>query len=185
MSYIIPVLLGSAREGRVSDKAAAYMVSKLKERGAESSLIDPRDYMTGKSLELTSPKPWSDIMQSADALVIVSPEYNHGYPGELKELIDSCKAEYVRKPVAICGASAGGLGGARVVEQLRQVMIELRMSPIREALYFSDHFNLWNEDGSIKDPSYDTRVQPLLDELLWYTQALQEARKNIAYPSKK
>ena len=74
-------------------------------------------------------------MLAADGLIVVSPEYNHGYPGPLKEVLDSLYEEYEHKPIGICGAG-GGLGGSRAVEQLRLVAIELKLVPIREALYF-------------------------------------------------
>ncbi len=182
--FFIPILLGSTRDGRFSDKAAAYVAGLMKERDIETQVIDPRDLHTTQSTERKHPEPWGSTMQRADALIIVAPEYNHGYPGALKEIIDSCYEEYFRKPVAICGTSAGGLGGARVVEQLRQVVIELRMAPIREAVYFSNHMNLWNEDGSIKDASYADRINTMLDELLWYTQVLKEGREKLPFPKK-
>lgn len=61
-------------------------------------------------------------MTRADGLVIVSPEYNHGYPGEMKLMLDQLYKEYNRKPVGICGVSSGALGGARMVEQLRLIL---------------------------------------------------------------
>ena len=183
MSYFIPILLGSARDGRLSDKAAAYVVTRLKEHGVETQLVDVRDLHTTTSTERKHPEPWASIMKRADGLIIVSPEYNHGYPGVLKETLDSCYEEYFRKPVSICGCSAGGLGGARVVEQLREVMVELHMVATREAVYFSNHVQLWNEDGSITDPSYADRLKTMFDELLWYVQVLKQGRDTVPFPT--
>ena len=66
----------------------------------------------------------------ADGLVIVAPEYNHGYPGILKHALDTNLKEYIHKPVGLCGVSAGGFGGTRVIESLLPVMRELGMVTI-------------------------------------------------------
>lgn len=172
----IPVLLGTMREGAVSDLAAIYMNRQLLNRGIESQLIDPADYHEKKTFEQEHVKPWSDIMSHADGLVIVTPEYNHGYPGPLKEMLDALYEEFARKPVAVCGVSAGGLGGARVVEQVKLVTIELHMVPIRESVYFSNARGLFNEDATIKDSNYDMRVGTMIDELIWFAEALKKSR---------
>lgn len=173
----IPVLLGTAREGAASDAVAIYVNRQLLNRGIASELIDPADYHEKKTFEKEHIKPWADIMNAADGLVIVTPEYNHGYPGPLKEMLDALYEEFARKPVAVCGVSSGGLGGARVVEQVKLVTIELHMVPIRESVYFSGVRDLFNEDATIKDASYDARVGKLIDELVWYAEALKSARE--------
>jgi NAD(P)H-dependent FMN reductase len=122
-------------------------------------------------------EPWQEAMLRADGLVIVTPEYNHGYPGELKIVLDSLYGEYVHKPVAICGVSMGPFGGVRVVEQLRQVVIELSMVPLRNAMYFSGARQAFGEDGQPLDAALVTRLQPMFDELLWYARALKQARE--------
>ena len=92
-------------------------------------------------------------------------------------MIDMLYGQYARKPVGFCGVSAGGLGGARAVEQLRLVSIELHMVPIREALYFSSVFDLFDKNGNINDKSYHERANKFLDELTWYAKALKAARE--------
>lgn len=179
MSLSIPVLLGTARDGASSDLVAAYVHKLLVLRGVQSDLVDPADYHEKKTFEKEHVKPWADIMQRADGLIIVSPEYNHGYPGPLKEMLDTLFEEFARKPVAICGVSSGGLGGVRVAEQLKLVVNELRMCAIREAVFFSNVRELFNEDGSIKDPSYDDRCTKMFDELFWYANALKVAREKM------
>ena len=177
MSLSIPVLLGTARDGASSDAAAAYVAKLLAARGVETQVIDPADYHEKKTFEQEHVKPWADIMKAADALIIVTPEYNHGYPGPLKEMLDTLYDEFARKPVAVCGVSAGGLGGARVVEQVKLVTIELHMCPIRESVYFSGCRTLFNADGTITDPSYDDRCGKMFEELFWYTNALKAGRE--------
>jgi NAD(P)H-dependent FMN reductase len=173
----VPIILGTAREGRFSDKAANYMLGVVRKAGIESEILDVRDYRiiaTDKTLAYPEAKRFAEKMSKADALIIVTPEYNHGYPGELKMMIDMLYEQYSRKPVGLCGVSMGGLGGARCVEQLRQVFAELHMVSIREAVYFSGVRQLFDENGAIKDLSYNDRVKKFLDELIWYSQALKK-----------
>jgi len=177
----IPVILGTARVGRQSEKVANFILEEVKKAGIETEIIDVRDLRieaTDNTGNVPQAKRLSPKIEKADAFIIVSPEYNHGYPGELKMMLDLLYDQYAGKPVGFCGVSAGGLGGARVVEQLRQVVIELHMLPIREALYFPAVQNLFDEKGTMKDPvSYKDRIKSFLDELTWYANALKPARK--------
>lgn len=169
----IPVILGTAREGRASEAAAKFVLNELTAAGHETQLIDLRDYRFGETIpewlpnkeKVAQTEGWRAIAARAQAFMIVSPEYNHGYPGELKMLLDSAYSEYAKKPVAICGVSSGGLGGARMVEQLRLVAIELVMFPTRGAVYFSNIGKLFNPDGTITDDTFKKRVADLITEL--------------------
>ncbi|MFA4955133.1 MAG: NAD(P)H-dependent oxidoreductase [Patescibacteria group bacterium] len=176
MSLKIPVLYGTIRDGRKSEAVAKFVHAELVKRGVESAYVTAQDYH-GKSIEKKSPEPWKTIMAEADGLVIVSPEYNHGYPGPLKEMLDSLYDEYKHKPVGIIGA-AGFLGGGRMVEQLRQVVIELHMVPIREAGYFPMIWDLVDETGELKNPDqYLPRLEPFFKELFWYAEVLKEGKE--------
>ena len=188
--FFIPILLGSGRRGRLSEYAARYVLERAEVYAQfETELLDVRDFVaapfTGRHKEgelegvaNEKAKNWSSIMSRADGLVIVSPEYNHGYPGELKLMLDQLYKEYNRKPVGICGA-AGGLGGGRMVEVLRTSLIELQMVPIRQAVYFKNVYDLFDATGKIKEPSYEERLKKFFDELFWYAKALKIARANI------
>jgi NAD(P)H-dependent FMN reductase len=177
MKYMyIPIILGTARQGRQSEKVANFMWQEISKAGLDSEIIDVRDYRiiaTDNTGELPETKKLAIKINRAEALIIVSPEYNHGYPGELKMMLDMLYKEYTAKPVGFCGVSAGGLGGARVVEQLRLVAVEFHMLPIREALYFSMVQNLFAADGTINDQSYHKRAQVFLDELVGYVKKLK------------
>ena len=119
---------------------------------------------------------WSKAMSEADGLIIVSPEYNHGYPGELKLCLDQLYDQYAKKPVAIIGAS-GKLGGGRMVEQLRQVVIELRMVPMNGAVYFT---KIWEDlnNGKPNDEHAYESLKHVFTELQWYAEVLKKARAN-------
>lgn len=184
----IPVLLGTGRIDRLSEHAAKFVVSEVgKNEKIETKLIDVKEYGytvtvppwgTGGADE--TPTPWKEIMARADGLIIVTPEYNHGYPGELKMLLDSLYDEYEKKPVLLCGVSGGGLGGARMVEHIKPVLIELKMVPMRSALYFSNVKKLFNTEGTMQEKSqeevYEKQVSDALTELLWYAETLKKGR---------
>ena len=174
----IPIILGTAREGRQSEKVAKFILQKAEEAGVETELIDPKDFpLSATEAALPQLDELKEKIIRADGYIIVSPEYNHGYPGELKQLLDLFYDEYARKPVGICGVSRGPMGGVRMVEQLRPVLIELGMTPIRESLYFKEARQLFDENSKLLDEAYIERVQKFLDELLWYAKALKQARE--------
>jgi len=128
-------------------------------------------------MEVARAKEWSEIMTRADGLIIVTPEYNHGYPGELKLMLDQLYPEYANKAVAICGVSEGWTGGVRVVKQLVGVVHTFKMHPIRNALYFPNIESLFDESGAITDEKYENMSQTMFDELTWLAAALKAARE--------
>ena len=163
----IPIILGTAREGRRSENVAKFVLSEAKKYGFKTELIDVKDYTTSSTQTMKKfiKDKLSSTIKKSNGLIIVSPEYNHGYPGELKMFLDNFYEEYFYKPLAICGVSKGVLGGARMVEQLRLVSIELHMIPIREAVYFASVTNLFDAKGIIKDNSYQERLRIMFKEL--------------------
>src|SRR5215218_1648309 len=151
----IPVILGTARKGRASENVARFMLGEVqKHEGVETELIDIRDLDLSMDDEGEAVKDarFSGQMSRADALVIVVPEYNHGYPGLLKHALDSNLKEYIHKAVGICGVSAGGFGGTRVIENLLPVMRELGLVTIFWDINFSAAQKLFDESGKILDP---------------------------------
>lgn len=187
-SLFIPILLGTGRVGRQSEKAAKFVFEEARQYGQfKTQLIDARDFGLSKTDDTKTSeksKKFSQTMQSADGLIVVSPEYNHGYPGELKMALDQLYKEYKHKPIGICGVSEGRMGGSRMVEQLRLVAIELQMVPISNALYFSNIESVFDEQGNaINSDSYHKQLTAFFDELVWYAKALKAARENITKKS--
>ena len=121
----------------------------------------------------------ADKIARADSLIIVSPEYNNGYPGVLKNALDYLLPEYERKPVGIVTVSAGGFGGINCLAQLRLVTIGMGAVPIPENLSVSRVHDSFQEDGTPNDAAYEKRAAAFLDEVLWFTEAIaaQKARK--------
>jgi NAD(P)H-dependent FMN reductase len=177
----VPIILGTGREGRKSEKAALFLKKELEKISQETEIIDVKDFplnFTG-SMEKERRRELSAKLEKADAFIIVSPEYNHSYPGELKLLLDAFYQEYHRKPVGFCGVSSGSFGGSRMIEQLKLVALELKMVPIYQSLYFSNIKELFDEKGGMKDDSYPKRAKKFLEELLWFAATLKEARLNL------
>jgi NAD(P)H-dependent FMN reductase len=122
---------------------------------------------------------WGRTIDAADGYVIVTPEYNHGYPAALKNALDHSFVEWHRKPVAFVGY--GSVGGARAIEQLRQVAVELEMAPLRHAVHIlPDVMRAAREAARPVDPavfaSLEARAALLATDLLWWAQALAAAR---------
>lgn len=176
----VPIILGTARIGRQSEKAAQYMLAQTKKYGFETELIDVRNFRieaTDNSKQSETAKRWAEIVKKSDGFIIVTPEYNHGYPGELKMMLDLLYEEYTGRTVGLCAVSIGPFGGTRVVEQLKPVMTELHMHPIRESIYFSKISDSFDENNNPIDKSLDGRVKKFLDELSMYAKALKEIRE--------
>jgi len=178
----IPVILGTPRKGRASENVARFVLGEVEKRdGVETELIDVRGLRlsTDDAGEAIKDADFSSKMSRADALVIVTPEYNHGYPGLLKHALDSNLKEYIHKAVGICGVSAGGFGGTRVIENLLPVLRELGLVTIFWDCNFSGAQKLFDEAGRILDDSYARRVDKFLKELIWMARTLRHGRENI------
>lgn len=168
----IPIVLGTARESRESEKVAKFMKEQAQDFGFETEIIDVRDYRWGETvpawIEDKRTAPWQDIVSRADGLVVVCPEYNHGYPGELKILLDGAYKEYAEKPIGLCGVSNGTIDGARVVENLRPVLIALNAVPINYAMYFGAVADLF-EGGTLKNPQeYKEQARGMFEQMALY-----------------
>src|ERR671936_1464028 len=123
---------------------------------------------------------FSATIDRCDALIIVTPEYNHSFPGLLKHALDMNLKEYIHKAVGVCGVSAGPFGGARMIQSLLPVLRELGLVTIFWDVYFSTAGKLVDPNtGKITDPAYSGRVNKFLNELVWMARALRYARENI------
>ncbi|HWS87859.1 MAG TPA: NAD(P)H-dependent oxidoreductase [Pyrinomonadaceae bacterium] len=179
----IPVILGTARKGRASEAVARFMLGEVSKReGVETELIDIRALGLSADDEGEAIKDarFSEQMNRADALVIVVPEYNHGYPGLLKHALDTNLKEYIHKAVGLCGVSAGGFGGARVVQNLLPVLRELGLVTIFWDMNFSGAHKLFDESGALLDSAYFKRADQFLKELIWMAKVLRRGRESVA-----
>src|SRR6266404_9272370 len=179
----IPVILGTARRGRQSEHVARFVLEQTKRRaGVETELIDVRTLpmRLDDAGEQMKDRAFSATVERCDGLILVTPEYNHGYPGLLKHALDMNLKEYIHKVVGICGVSAGPFGGARVIEQLLPVMRELGLVTIFEDVNFATVQSLFDKKGKLLDQDYIRRVDKFLNELIWMARVLRHGRENIA-----
>jgi NAD(P)H-dependent FMN reductase len=179
----IPVILGTPRQGRLSEHAARVMVEQLCKRdGIQTRLIDVRElpFGTTDAGEAIKDLGFSDTVMRADGLVIITPEYNHGYPGMLKHALDTNLKEYIHKPVGLCGVSAGGFGGTRVVESLLPVMRELGLVTIFWDVNVSSAGKAFDAGGQLLDPALPRRMDKMLSELIWMARVLRYGREQVA-----
>jgi NAD(P)H-dependent FMN reductase len=178
----IPVILGTVRVGRMSANAARLVTQEVaKHPGVETELIDIAELPlpTNDAGEAMKDPGFSAKMDRADALVIVSPEYNHGYSGLLKHVLDSCLKEYIHKAVGVVGVSAGPFGGSRVIENLLPVLRELGLVPIFWDVNFSSVQNVFAADGALQDQAYLRRIDKFLKELIWMAKTLRHGRERV------
>lgn len=179
----IPLILGTGRVGRESEKVARFVFAEMqKSSNLESQFIDVRDYAQMFTVppwqESQDTKRWKDIAARADAFMIVTPEYNHGYPGELKMLLDQEFKAYAHKPVALCTVSDGYFGGARAAEQLLPVVKDVGLVHTG-TMYFPKVKELFDENGQIKDESYGERIAKTMNVLTVYAEALRGVREAL------
>ena len=179
----IPVILGTARQGRQSEHVAHFVFEQTKKRAdVETELIDVRELpmrLDDAGEQMKDPT-FSATIERCDGIILVVPEYNHGYPGLLKHALDMNLKEYIHKAVGICGISAGPFGGARVIENLLPVMRELGLVTIFEDVNFGKIGTLFDEQGNLIDQSFLGRVDKFLNELIWMARVLRHGRENIS-----
>jgi NAD(P)H-dependent FMN reductase len=182
----IKVIVASTRPNRFSEKPAQWIFELAAKRSdLDVELLDLRDYPLPFFEEPLPPGlakdsytnpvvvKWRDKVRDGDGFIIVTPEYNHGYPAVLKNAIDYVYYAWARKAVAF--VSWGGAGGARGVEQLRAVAVELDMAPLRQAVHIPNPWFIQDMSG-IDTEANQQAAKVLLDSLTWWTGALKAAR---------
>jgi len=183
----LPLLLGTPRKNRESQNVAQWVFSRIREREQiETQYFDVCDFKLphdhyGQEIKHLFPE-WRDAIIRADGLVIVTPEYNHGYPGSLKAVLDLLLKEYIHKAVAFVGVSAGPWGGCRVIEACVPMVRELGLAITFTDLNFPHVAAKFDDKGKLLDDAYDGRVKDFLDELIWMSQTLKWGREKL--PSK-
>lgn len=186
----IGVILASVREGRKGEAFARWFHGLLAERpGVSAELLDLREWAlppyADRDVALVAEKGyaadslegrWRDTIAALDAVAIVTPEYNHGYPGQLKNALDALYAPWNHKPLAL--VTYGGIAsGARAAEQLRLVAVELRMVPVRDEVNVRLVGYAADDRGNPADPLYAKRAKATIDDLLWWARVTREGRE--------
>jgi len=180
-------ILGSTRQGRIGDRVARWFAEVASERADLTyEPVDLRDW-SFPLLDAARPPArgdyedpltvrWAGTVARADAVVLITPEYNHGYPAALKNALDLLYAEWGRKPVGFVSYGGPG-GGLRSVQQLRQVVLELDMAPLRRQVSIPRVHSVLDEEGRPTEPWHLSAAAAMLDDLVWWARALGAARQ--------
>jgi NAD(P)H-dependent FMN reductase len=178
----IPVILGTARKGRMSFHVARFILGELQKRdGVTTELIDIAELnlRVDDAGEAVKDPRFSSAMERADAIVIVTPEYNHSFPGLLKHVLDSCLKEYIHKAAGIVAVSAGPFGGTRVIEHFQPVLRELGLVSIFWDVNFGSVRKAFDANGQLLDQAYIGRTDKFLNELIWMAKVLRHGREYV------
>jgi NAD(P)H-dependent FMN reductase len=181
----VAIIIGSTREGRFGPTVARWFAGEVTQRA--DMTVDVID-LADAGLPAAYPREFGPAelaflarIDAADAFVVVTPEYNHGYPAPLKQAIDLPRRQWQAKPVAF--VSYGGMsGGLRAVEQLRQVFAELHTVTVRDTVSFPNYGRLFDESGDPVDvAAAGAAAKRMLDQLAWWASALRGARTAQPY----
>jgi NAD(P)H-dependent FMN reductase len=167
----------------MSMHAAKFVFGELQKRqNLTTELIDIAELNipVDDAGETAKDPRFASAMERADGLVIVSPEYNHSFPGLLKHVLDTCLKEYVHKAAGIVGVSAGVFGGARAIENFQPVLRELGLVSIFWDVNFGYIHKVFDESGSLRDQAFVGRIEKFLNELIWMSKVLRYGRENVA-----
>lgn len=178
----IPVLVGSVRRGRQSMRVARFASDRLARSGADAPILDLRDFdlpiMEERLHRRDDPPPglerFADTIRRADAVVVVSPEYNGSMPGVLKNALDYIYGEWFRKPVGIVTVSAGGFGGVQLHNHLQLLFLRLKALPVA-GMAVSKVTSSFSDEGESMDAHYEKAFAGFVDTLGWYTRAIGAA----------
>lgn len=185
----IAVIVTSTRADRFADRPATWVADRLRSRGVDVDVIDMREHdlpsfdgpaplYTPRRYATEQIAEFGRRIDAADGYVVLTAEYNHGYTGVFKNALDHLFVEWDRKPMACVGW--GNVGGARAIEQLRTVAVELGMASTRAAVHILPDVLV----PAIKAPAYDPelfaalddKLDALIEDLLWWAAALSAAR---------
>ncbi|MGF3056657.1 NADPH-dependent FMN reductase [Microbacterium sp. YY-01] len=172
----IGIIVGSIRQQRATEAVAQYVYAAAEARAGsvEYSLIDVRDYdlplltdpvhpmLRGKQYDDERVQRWSDTIDALDGFIFVTPEYNHGVPGGMKNAVDLLGPEWKKKAAAF--VAHGSVGGVRAVEQWRQILANFSMFMARAELNFNA-FTHWSDGVFTPEPRHEAETTAMFDEL--------------------
>lgn len=164
----ILVIIGTARAESMTAQIAPLVIEQLKALGTHTiTVADVAEYPQTHTLGLsdTLSKRYSNLITEAQGIIIITPEYNHSFPGELKMLLDAADDEYAKKPVGICGVSSGPFGGVRMMQSLKPILTQLGMVPIVNNVAIS-HAEQVMEQGKWREPEvWQKRILSMMHEI--------------------
>jgi NAD(P)H-dependent FMN reductase len=193
------IIVGSTRPGRAADAVLPWVVKNAEAHAAfEVEVADLRDWPLphfaehwGTIGDISDPtysdpvvKAWNNKVKESDAFIVITPEYNHSVPGVLKNAIDTVWLSFGfrNKPVAAIGYSGSVSGAIRAIEHLAHIFIEAEAVPLRNTVVLPHLQTVFDEDGEPKAPTPKAALSVLLDDLAWWSAALDKARAEGELP---
>ncbi|MFJ3789594.1 NADPH-dependent FMN reductase [Kitasatospora sp. NPDC090091] len=187
----LAVLVGSVREGRFAPVVTRWFTEQAERHGQfDVDVLDLADFDVPLELPAMPPAMNPDLVRpagmaeltrklaAADAVVVVTPDYNRSFPASLKAAVDWHYAEWQAKPIGFVGYS-GASGGLLAIEQLRQVFNELQAHTVRDYVSFPRYYLLFDADGTLREPAEpESAAKVMLDQLLWWGAVLHDARRD-------
>lgn len=190
----LALILGSTRPNRFAEVPARWVAEAAADRSDFTlEVLDLRDYPLPFFDQPTSParggggysnlvvERWQDRVREFDGFIATAAEYNHGPTAVLKNALDTAYTEWNKKPIGFVGY--GGVGGARAVEQLRTIAIELQMAPVMRAVHIGlePSLGVMLHGKALDDYPYlaESRTA-MFDQLVWWGNALKGAREATA-----
>ena len=189
----IQVILGTTRDGKRGENVAKAVMNSLSSiNDATFELLDLKEWnlsfydfagypstKKGEYLGKTQEK-WAKKINEGDGFIVITPEYNHAPPASLKNAFDYLWYEWNHKPIGFI-SYGGAVGGSRAVEQLKQIVIEFEMVPIRDQVLITNVYKKIDEKGKISDESLNIRVIGFTKRLILWSENLVDARKALSY----
>ncbi len=177
------VMLGTAREGRESEKVTNFVQKELEKMGEDFEFFDVRDHLSGMTVVSSDDgdniSEWVSAVRRSDAIIIVCPEYNHSYPGEFKIAFDSAEdTDYDRRPVLFITVSSGVFAGVRVFERLIPLAVIASLVPLPKGLHIGSVEKTFLSGGELTDDKVVERFRGLVEMLDEYATALKSIRKS-------
>jgi NAD(P)H-dependent FMN reductase len=190
----LEIIIGSTRPTRAADLVTPWVVARARAHPAfDVEVLDLRDWplpMFGEHVgtigDFADPtysdpvvRRWNQKVKEADAYLVITPEYNHSVPGVLKNALDSVFVSFAlrNKPVAAVGYSGGIAAGVRAIEHLAHIVIEADAVPLRSTVIIPNVGSAF-DDGTPKDPMSEVAMTVMLDDLAWWSKALERARQD-------
>jgi NAD(P)H-dependent FMN reductase len=189
----IALIIGSTRTTRFADLPAQWMLAQAQARGdMDVEVVDLRDFDLPFFNEMASNAympssdakavAWQNKIAEFDGYIFVVSEYNHSISGALKNALDQAYVEWAKKPMA--AIAYGSMGGARALEHLRGIAVELQMVPVRNAVHIGGG-DFWKVhpgmggSGQMADieGALMASAKATLDDVIWWANATMAARK--------
>jgi NAD(P)H-dependent FMN reductase len=195
----LQIIIGSTRPTRAADRVSPWVIDRARSHGAfDVEVLDLREWPLpifaehlGTIGDFSDPtysvpivRSWNHKVKEADAYLVITPEYNHSVPGVLKNAIDNVFVSFAfrNKPLVAVGYSGGIAGGVRAIEHLAQIAIEAELVPLRTSVVIPQVVQAFDESGEPVNPVTDISLRVALDDLAWWSTALERARAGGELP---